>query len=119
MSPTPMKPRRSFSISSSCSCSAAVAAHDPQESVRIDIAPAEDDRATLSGIGHHPEKEGGDPDRAAALQHHLLFAEGVAHGGGDLFLADEHHLVDMIAHELESVAVVQADAAAEGVGERF
>jgi len=43
----------------------------------------------------------------------------MAYAGGDLGFAEQHDFVDVVAHHVESPLVVEADAAAQRIGERW
>ena len=90
---------------------------DLGEPPHVDVAPAQHHRDLVAGRSDLAREQRRDADRAAALDDLLLLPVAVRHRRGDLVLAHQHDLVDQITHQREGVAVVEADAAAQGIGE--
>ena len=90
---------------------------DLGEPPHVDVAPAQHHRDLVARRSDLAREQRRDADRAAALDDLLLVPVAVRHRRGDLVLAHQKDLVDQITHQREGVAVVEADAAAQGVGE--
>src|SRR6185437_2377114 len=90
---------------------------DRRELGTVEVAPAEDEGGGAAQP-HLAGEEGARADRRRALGDEPLLDEEMRHGAVDLLLAQQHDLVDEAAAEIEGPAVVEADAAAQRIGER-